>query len=115
MKKLHSILLGTAIVAFSVSCSDKIDEAYMNPNAQVKQPIETLLPNVIQNMAVSHTANGTLYGVQNDGRYIMQYIQNWANIALNENYDSHGSVTGGSDNMGSIWACLLYTSPSPRD
>ena len=91
------------------SCQKKIDEAFANPNAQVKQPIETLLPGIISNMAIQHSANGTLYGPQNDGLYIGRFIQNWAtNTALNQ-YDQMGdNFINSSDIMGSIWASHYY-------
>jgi hypothetical protein len=90
------------------SCSKKIDEAYTNPNANVEQPIELLLPNVIQNMAISNTANGTLYGPQNDGQYVGRYVQFWATNTANNQYDQMGGATGSSDILGSIWAMHYY-------
>lgn len=91
------------------SCEKKLDEAYPNPNAQIKQPIETLLPGIISNMAIQHSANGTLYGPQNDGLYIGRFIQNWAtNTTLNQ-YDQMGdNFINKSDIMGSIWASHYY-------
>lgn len=90
------------------SCSKKIDEAYANPNANVRQPVELLLPNVIQNMAISNTANGTLYGPQNDGQYVGRYIQFWATNTSNNQYDQMGGATGASDILGSVWAMHYY-------
>ena len=85
-----------------------IDEAYTNPNATVRVPVETLLPNIIANMAISHTAQGTLYGPQNDGQYVGRYVQYWAtNTSLNQ-YDRMGGATGASDILGSIWAMHYY-------
>ncbi len=90
------------------SCAKKIDEAYINPNATVRVPVETLLPNIIANMAVSHTANGTLYGTQNDGLYVGRYANFWAtNTALNQ-YDRMAGATGASDILGSVWAMHYY-------
>jgi len=62
MPALAAILLATG-------CTKKIDDAFANPNALTKQPVEELLPGVISNMAIQHSANGTLYGPQNDGLY----------------------------------------------
>jgi hypothetical protein len=90
------------------SCTKKIDEAFLNPNAAIKQPIEEILPGVISNMAISASANGNLYGPMNDGRLIGSYVQFWAvNAALNQS-DRMGGATGGSDNLGSIWAMHYY-------
>jgi hypothetical protein len=110
MKKIK--LLITACVAGSAllfqACTKKIDEAYTNPNANVVQPIELLLPNIIQNMAISNTANGTLYGPQNDGLYVGRYVQFWATNTANNQYDQMGGATGTSDILGSIWAMHYY-------
>lgn len=111
MKKLLTILTATPAIFLLVlsSCSKKVDEAFINPNAQVRQPIETMLPGVIANMAIQHSANGTLYGPQNDGQYIGRFIQNWAtNTTLNQ-YDRMGdNFINSSDIMGSIWAMHYY-------
>ena len=91
------------------SCTKKIDEAYWNPNAAVKQPIEQLLPNVIDNMVTAYTANGTGYGPQNDGIYIGRFIQNWATSSTGNQYDQMGdNFINNSDVMGSIWAGTYY-------
>ena len=91
------------------SCTKKIDEAFANPNAQTKQPIETLLPGIISNMAIQHSANGTLYGPQNDGLYIGRFIQNWATNTTGNQYDQMGdNFINSSDVMGSIWAMHYY-------
>src|SRR5688572_24733698 len=110
MKKIN-IFLTTSIVSgvfLFQACSKKIDEAYTNPNANVVQPIELLLPNIIQNMAISNTANGTLYGPQNDGLYVGRYVQFWATNTANNQYDQMGGATGTSDILGSIWAMHYY-------
>ena len=90
------------------SCSEKIDEAYANPNSDVKKPIETLLPNVLQNMVISYTANGTNYGPQNDGVYIGRYIQFFNQASAGNLYDQMGGATGASDVLGSVWAMHYY-------
>ena len=41
------------------SCEKKLDEALLNPNAQINQPIETLLPGILSNFAIQHSAYGT--------------------------------------------------------
>jgi hypothetical protein len=116
MKKKHIILQALSAITLLVassSCSKKIDEAYANPNALVKQPIETLLPNIIANMCISNTAQGSLYGPQNDGQYVGRYVQFWAtNTSLNQ-YDQMGQTTTNStaaaaDIGGSQWAMHYY-------
>jgi len=108
MKNKHFILYAASSIFFLNACTKKINEAYINPNANVVQPIELLLPNVISNMAVSYTANGTNYGLQNDNIYTGRYIQNWATNSAGNQYDGMGGATGGSDVLGSIWAMHYY-------
>jgi len=101
-------ITASAVLILS-SCTKKIDDAYLNPNAQVVQPIETLLPNVICNMVTAYTANGTGYGPQNDGLYIGRFIQNWATSSAGNQYDQMGdNFINSSDVMGSIWAMQYY-------
>jgi hypothetical protein len=108
MKYIIYTVAAAGILSFS-SCEKKLDEAYLNPNAQVKQPIETLLPGIISNMAIQHSANGTLYGPQNDGLYIGRFIQNWATNTTGNQYDMMGdNFINASDVMGSIWASHYY-------
>ena len=101
-----------ALTAFSLlglgSCSKKIDDAYKNPNADVRVPVETILPGIIGNFVGSSSAAGSAYGVANDGLYIGRYVQFWAtNTTLNQ-YDRMGGATGGSDILGSVWAMHYY-------
>jgi len=98
-----------AMLALGVSsCSKKIDEAYKNPNADVRVPIETMLPGIIGNMVGSSSAQGSAYGTANDGLYIGRYVQFWANSAAGNQYDQMGGATGASDLLGSIWAMHYY-------
>ncbi|MBL7725484.1 MAG: SusD/RagB family nutrient-binding outer membrane lipoprotein [Chitinophagaceae bacterium] len=104
---IYTVSAGSVLLLSS--CSKKIDEAFANPNAQIKQPIETLLPGVIANMAIQHSANGTLYGPQNDGLYIGRFVQNWATNTTGNQYDQMGdNFINSSDIMGSIWAMHYY-------
>ncbi len=95
------------------ACSKKIEEVYANPNANVRQPIELILPNIISNMCISFTAQGSNYGPQNDGQYVGRYVQFWAtNTAFNQ-YDQMGQTTTNStaavsDIGGSQWASHYY-------
>jgi Starch-binding associating with outer membrane len=102
-----------ALILLFASCAKKIDEAYINPNANVVQPVELILPNILQNMCISNTAQGSLYGPQNDGQYIGRYIQNWATNTPANQYDLMGQTTTNStaatsDIGGSHWAMHYY-------
>lgn len=102
MPALAAILLATG-------CTKKIDDAFANPNARTKQPVEELLPGVISNMAIQHSANGTLYGPQNDGLYFGRYVQFWATSVAGNQYDQMGdNFINRSDILGSIWAMQYY-------
>lgn len=102
------ILLGitlTSVVA--VSCSKKIDEAYLNPNADVKVPPEQLLPGVLASMI----GNGAGHGSSNDGRFAGRYVQYWHSSSVgsaSDAYDMMGGTTGVSDNAASIWRAHYY-------
>jgi hypothetical protein len=113
MKKRYLILHIASIALLLSACSKKIDDAYANPNAQVKQPIETLMPNVVANMCISNTANGSLYGPQNDGQYVGRYIQYWVTNTSGNQYDQMGQTTtnstaAASDIGGAQWAMHYY-------
>ena len=89
------------------SCKKKIDEAYLNPNAPVIVPIETILPGVIGGLSAFNSAAGTNYGVQIDDILLGRYIQYWGSTASGENYGSMGGTIN-SDNTGGIWATVYY-------
>lgn len=107
---LYKLILPAAISALTFSsCTKKIDDAFANPNALTKQPVEELLPGVISNMAIQHSANGTLYGPQNDGLYFGRYVQFWATNGTGNQYDQMGdNFINKSDVLGSIWAMHYY-------
>jgi len=115
MKKIQSsiyLFSGVALL-FMYSCSKKIDEVYANPNANVKQPVELIMPNIIANMCISNTAQGSLYGPQNDGQYVGRYVQFWATNTSGNQYDQMGQTTTNStaaaaDIGGSQWAMHYY-------
>ncbi len=114
MKKLLlTICAASAVLILPQSCTKKIDEAYPNPNANVVQPIELLMPNIIANLAISFTAQGTNYGPQNDFQYVGRYVQFWATNTIGNQYDQMGQTTTNStaaaaDIGGSHWASLYY-------
>lgn len=110
MKRIFSNTIYITILAaiFLCSCQKKIDEAYTNPNAGVKKPVETLLPGVIANMVGSSAAAGSAYGVANDGLYVGRYVQYWATNTTGNQYDQMGGATGASDVLGSVWAMHYF-------
>lgn len=85
MKKiLINISLALGLVSILlVSCSKKIDEAYANPNADVRVPVEQLLPPLVATMA----CNGAGHGPYNDYRFLGKYIQNWVFCNSLDMYD----------------------------
>ena len=106
--KHSAFALAAASLLGMASCSKQIDDAHKNPNADVRVPVETLLPGIIGNFVGSSSAQGSAYGLANDGLYIGRYVQYWAtNTTLNQ-YDRMGGATGGSDLLGSIWAMHYY-------
>src|SRR5687768_14688589 len=106
-KFVITILFFTASAVMMQSCSKKIDEAYLNPNAPVRVPVERLLPGVIGGFTNFYSANGTLYGVIQDATFIGRYIQYFTTQTDRENYAMMGG-TSGSDNTGAVWATVYY-------
>jgi len=100
-------VIATLVIAIS-SCTQKIDEAYADPNAAVRVPVETLLPGIIGNFVGSSAAAGSAYGTANDGLYIGRYVQNWATNSSGNQYDQMGGATGASDVLGSVWAMHYF-------
>jgi hypothetical protein len=90
------------------SCSKKIDEAYLNPNATTRVPVATILPGIIGNMIGSSSAQGSAYGTANDGLYVGRYVQFWATNSTGNQFDQMAGATGASDLMGSVWAMHYY-------
>jgi hypothetical protein len=83
-------------IIFIYSCTKKIDEAYLNPNAPVKPPVEQLMPTIVAAMCNHFTSSTTNFGPQQDGQYVGRYVQFWAtNTSLNQ-YDQMGMTTTNS-------------------
>src|SRR5260221_5187011 len=102
------IFIGIISMIVLASCTKKIDDAYLNPNASPVQPIESILPGVIGGFTWFASNQGTTYGVVVDGTFVGRYIQYWG---INSSGDSWGqmSMLGGAvDNGGSIWATVYY-------
>lgn len=102
------LLFGAAALTLVSSCKKTIDDAYLNPNAQVIQPVETLLAPVIDGFSYFYTANGSGYGLMLDGTLLGRYIQYWGTTTNGELYGQMGPVVGASDNTGSIWATVYF-------
>lgn len=102
------IFLAIISIVFIVSCKKKIDDAYLNPNAAVVEPIESILSGVIGSFTYFYSSAGTAYGVQQDAQYLGRYIQYWS---IQTNADQYGQMAGavaGTDQTGSIWAAVYY-------
>jgi len=108
MKKILTLPLVALTLLGMSSCSKKIDEAYRNPNAPTRVPVESLLPGIIGNFVGSSSAQGSAYGTANDGMRIGRYVQFWATNTIGDQFDQMGGATGASDLMGSIWAMHYY-------
>jgi hypothetical protein len=110
MKKIFNrfIYVTAGFALLLSSCSKKIDEAFENPNAPKKVPVETLLPGIIGNFVGSSSAQGSAYGLANDGLYIGRYVQFWATNSTGNQFDQMGGATGASDLLGSVWAMHYY-------
>ncbi len=85
MKRINTnmFVLFAAIGMLAASCTKKIDEAYLSPNADVKVPVEKILPPLIASMA----ANGAGHGPLNDYRFFGKYIQYWHFANPGDMYD----------------------------
>ena len=101
------LFLAATCILGIFSCKKKIDDAYLNPNAPVEVPIETILPGVIGGFTAFNSAAGSNYGLQIDDVLLGRYIQYWGSTANGENYGSMGGTIG-SDNTGGIWAAVYY-------
>ena len=96
------ISLLVAAITTIVSCTKKIDQAYQNPNADVKVPVEQLLPGILASMV----GNTAFHGTANDMRFIGRYIQNWQWVSSGDLYDRMGGVQ--TDAAASTWRTHYY-------
>lgn len=103
----QSLFSSAVCLLLLASCKKKIDDAYLNPNAPLRVPIESILPGVIGGLTAFNSAAGTNYGVQIDDNLLGRYIQYWGSTTNGENYGSMGGTIG-SDNTGGIWAAAYY-------
>ena len=121
MKYNLKIILYTCLASMIciTSCKKQLDNAYANPNALVREPIETLLPSVIGSMIGFSSNAGSSYGIGGDALLIGRYIQYWGTYSTSfspvsltasnqSNYDEMGGTIGVSDNLGQVWAAHYY-------
>lgn len=103
-KIIKSLFACTIIAGFAVSCSKKIDEAYQNPNADTRVPVESLLPNLISSMAGNYAGHGQM----SDIRYVGAYIQNFAFSNTLSNFDRMGYTNSSADVAQSTFRMHYY-------
>ena len=108
-KSLNAIILTGIIglVALS-SCKKKIDDAYLNPNASYRQPVETILPGVIGGFTWFSSTQGTTYGLITDGQFVNRYIQYMGITTAADTWGQMSMLGGAVDNGGSVWATVYY-------
>ncbi len=111
MKSIYKIIfLALIVTGLSVSCKKKLDEAYQNPNAPVKVPIEQLLPQLVSAMAANYAGHGPM----NDARFASMYTQYFTSYTVSATrnssttYERMGGTVDGSDNAGSLWRMHYY-------
>ena len=100
---LKHFLVISALVVMGTACSKKIDQAYQNPNYDVKVAPESLLPQMVASMAANYGGHGPM----NDIRFIGAYTQNFVYHATLSNFDRMGYVPN-SDNAASFWRTHYY-------
>lgn len=86
------------------SCSKKLEDAYQNPNAPTKVPVEELLPQVVSAMAANYAGHGTM----NDTRYVGAYVQNWHYYLTGSTFDAMGATNSAADVAQSTWRMHYY-------
>ncbi len=105
MKKHILAIINIALLAgLLTSCTKKIDEAYANPNADVRVAIEKLLPPLVSCLAGNSAGHGPL----NDIRFAGKYVQNFLFCNSGGQYDQMGGTTGASDNAASLWRIHFF-------
>jgi len=99
---LKHLLAISALIVLVAACSKKIDEAYKNPNYDVKVAPETLMPQIVSSMAGNYGGHGPM----NDIRYIGAYVQNFAFAGTQSNFDKMGYTN--TDVAQSFWRSHYY-------
>jgi hypothetical protein len=105
MKKIFfKLIIAVTLVTTVISCSKKIDDAYANPNADVRVLPEQLLPQIVS----TTWGNYAGHGPANDSRYLGAYVQNWFWSGVSSNYDRMGYTNTAADVGQSIWRMHYY-------
>jgi hypothetical protein len=97
-----NLLALSALLILVASCSKKIDEAYQNPNYDVKVAPETLMPQIVASMAGNYGGHGPMHDI----RYIGAYTQNFAFAGTQSNFDRMGHTN--ADVAQSFWRSHYY-------
>ena len=96
MKKLFIFI----VLLSTLSCSDYVDDAFLNPNAKTTAEPGEVLAAVQANIA---------RGYQFDSRFLGRYIQNWTVTGAAGNWDRMG-YDANSDGGGEKWRSHYWTS-----
>ncbi len=97
-----NLLVLSTLIVMVASCSKKIDEAYKNPNYDVKVAPETLMPQIVASMAGNYGGHGPMHDI----RYIGAYVQNFAFSGTQSNFDRMGHTN--ADVAQSFWRSHYY-------
>ena len=119
MKNKSLITFSFAVIAAAIgivsfqSCNKKLDSVYLNPNNPVEVPIESILPNVINQMTSTAAppagGGGGSYGPATDAVVMARYIQFWNDVGTGNQYDQMGGVFPlATDVTGNVWAMHYY-------
>ncbi len=103
-----SVLFAILAILFFGSCSKKIDDAYLNPNAPIDPAIESVLPGVIGSFTTFNSNAGTNFGVILDGNFVGKYVQYFSLTSSNETWAQMAMIGGAADNGGSVWAAVYF-------
>ena len=115
----YLLFIGIIAAITNTSCDKKLDEAYANPNAGVKQPVEQLLPSMIGAMIGNGSAAANSFGIAGDILLTGRYIQYWGTFsttfspvsttsANSSNYDQMGGTVGSSASLGNVWGMYYF-------
>ena len=105
------VLIGVLAIS---SCAKKIDEAYQNPNAAIRQPVEILLPAMIGAMLGNGSGAANSFGLGGDIINVGRYIQYWGSYQTStaDNsgtaFDKMSGVSGSGTNNANIWGMYYF-------
>ncbi len=117
MKHNFKIFSATALLLILAvsSCTKKIDEAYKNPNAAVRQPVELIFPAMIGTMLGNGSGAANSFGLGGDIINVGRYIQYW-NSYQNSTADNTGTafdkmsgVSGSGTSTVNIWGMYYFS------